>query len=548
MSPKPSHFLRKSMDLRKLIVCLAFLSAFIPFVSIINASYGVQRKQLIDSTLDSNFAYAKKLSKIIDEFLLSAQLQLSYAAGIVGPIMDDPAELSREAARLRMMSKSFSSIVIFDDTGRVLATSPQALQIQGKVIESDAVKDALRDRRPLVSEPYLSSAGNFILFVTSPIFSSSGKYLGAVGGAIYLQRENVLHRILGQHFYEDGSYIYVVDQGGRIIYHPNSSLVGSLEKGNAIVDKVSGGHSGRLEAVNSKGVEMLAGYAAVPSVGWGVVAQRPKEATLAPLTSLMQTVLTKTLPIAFVTLVLLLWSAKSISRPLRQLADGARNIGDSEASKQIREVRSWYFEARELKKALLVGIDVVQRSFLRLREDTNTDPLTKLGNRRRMQVALDGFQSAQTAFSVLSIDIDRFKIVNDTFGHDAGDVALKFLADRMVSLSRACDVPLRVGGEEFSILLPSTSLSVAANIAERLRADVEKMVIPVVGGITISIGVANWPETSTDVESVFKVADQMLYSAKRDGRNRVAVSGNVAAAPELLLQTEGVGQVGASPS
>jgi diguanylate cyclase (GGDEF)-like protein len=211
-------------------------------------------------------------------------------------------------------------------------------------------------------------------------------------------------------------------------------------------------------------------------------------------------------------------------------------------------VRSWYFEARELKKALLVGLDVVQRSFLRLREDTNTDPLTKLGNRRRMQVALDGFQSAQTAFSVLSIDIDRFKIVNDTFGHDAGDVALKFLADRMVSLSRACDVPLRVGGEEFSILLPSTSLSVAANIAERLRADVEKMVIPVVGGITISIGVANWPETSTDVESVFKVADQMLYSAKRDGRNRVAVSGNVAAAPELLLQTEGVGQVDASPS
>ncbi|MFZ6696837.1 sensor domain-containing diguanylate cyclase [Stenotrophomonas acidaminiphila] len=536
------------MDLRKLIVCLAFLSAFIPFVSTINASYGVQRKQLIDSTLDSNFAYAKKLSKIIDEFLLSAQLQLSYAAGIVGPIMDDPAELSREAARLRMMSKSFSSIVIFDDTGRVLATSPQALQIQGKVIESEAVKDALRDRRPLVSEPYLSSAGNFILFVTSPIFSSNGKYLGAVGGAIYLQRENVLHRLLGQHFYEDGSYIYVVDQGGRIIYHPNSSLVGSLEKGNAIVDKVSGGHSGRLEAVNSKGVEMLAGYAAVPSVGWGVVAQRPKEATLAPLTSLMQTVLTKTLPIAFVTLVLLLWSAKSISRPLRQLADGARNIGDSEASKQIRDVRSWYFEARELKKALLVGLEVVQRSFLRLREDTNTDPLTKLGNRRRMQVALDGFQSAQTAFSVLSIDIDRFKIVNDTFGHDAGDVALKFLADRMVSLSRACDVPLRVGGEEFSILLPSTSLSVAANIAERLRADVEKMVIPVVGGITISIGVANWPETSTDVESVFKVADQMLYSAKRDGRNRVAVSGNVAAARELLLQAEGVGQVGASPS
>jgi diguanylate cyclase (GGDEF)-like protein len=88
---------------------------------------------------------------------------------------------------------------------------------------------------------------------------------------------------------------------------------------------------------------------------------------------------------------------------------------------------------------------------------------------------------------------------------------------------RAYDVPLRVGGEEFLILLPSTTLATATQVAERLRRAVEEMKIPKVGSITVSLGVANWPQSSFDIEAVLKTADEMLYASKRGGRNRVSV-------------------------
>lgn len=511
------------MDLRKLILVLTFLGALVPFANTFYASYTVQRQQLVDTTLDSNYAYANKLAKSTEDFLQASQLQLAYTAQLLAAQMDDVDKLGGEAARLRMMSKAFNSITIFDATGKVLATSPETLGLQGRVLNSEAVKTALREKRPLISAPYQSATGNFIVFINHPIVSPSGRYLGAVGGAIYLQKENILDRLLGQHFYVDGSYLFVVDREKRIIYHPDQSRIGDFVTTNVVVDRVAAGQSGKGEAVNSRGVRMLAGYAPVASTGWGIVAQRPEEVTLAPLTQLMQTTLYKALPATILTLMFLLWSARLISRPLRLLADGARKMDDPASAKDIRAVRSWYFESRELKKALLMGIDAIQKSFSKLREDTTTDPLTGLGNRRRLQDALATFESQATTFSVISIDIDHFKAVNDTHGHDAGDKALRRLAQCMREACRTYDVPLRVGGEEFLILLPSTTSATAAQVAERLRVAVQAMDIPPVGKLTISLGVANWPQSSFDIEQVLKAADEMLYASKRGGRNRVCV-------------------------
>jgi len=515
-----SHWI---MDLRKLILVLTLIGALVPFANTFYASYTVQRQQLVDTTLDGNYAYANKLAKSTEDFLQSAQLQLAYTAQLLAVKMGDVAQLEDEAARLRMMSKSFNSITIFDASGTVLATSPEALGLQGKVLNSEAVKAALRERRPLISAPYQSATGNFIVFINHPIVSGSGEYLGAVGGAIYLQKENILDRLLGQHFYVDGSYLFVVDRHKRIIYHPDPNRIGDFVQNNAVVDRVAAGESGMGPAVNSRGIKMLAGYASVASTGWGIVAQRPEEATLAPLTQLMRSTLYKALPATLLTLILILWSARLISRPLRLLADGARKMEDPAAAKDIRAVRSWYFESRELKKALLIGVDAIHKSFSKLREDNATDPLTKLGNRRRMDEALANFESQANAFSVITIDIDHFKAVNDTYGHDAGDVALQYLAKCMREACRAYDIPLRVGGEEFVILLPSTTLTAAAQVAERLRVAVEQMVVPKVGRLTVSLGVANCPQSGFEVEAVLKAADEMLYASKRGGRNRVTV-------------------------
>ncbi len=128
-----------------------------PFANTFYAGYTVQRQQLMDTTLDGNYAYANKLAKSTEDFLQASQLQLAYTAQLLAIKMDDVSKLEEEAARLRMMSKSFNSITIFDAGGKVLATSPETLGLQGRVLGSEAVKTALRERRPLISAPYQSS-------------------------------------------------------------------------------------------------------------------------------------------------------------------------------------------------------------------------------------------------------------------------------------------------------------------------------------------------------------------------------------------------------
>ena len=512
------------LDLRRLILVLTICSALIPFLNTFYAGYLVQRQQLIDNTLEGHHAYATKLAQSTDDFLQSALQQLEYSANLMGAHMNDVDYLAKEATRLRLQTKSFNSVTIIDPTGYVLATSPETLQIKGKTLQSAGVTQTLSTRGPVISQPYMSTAGNYIVFVSQPIFDPQGEFLGAVGGSIYLKEDSILDTLLGSHFYQDGTYVYVVDQNRHIIYHPDNHRIGDQVINNDVINAVIRGESGTAPVVNSKGVEMLAGYAVIHASGWGIVAQRPKAATLAPLNKLMRSVLYKTLPIALLMLVVIWWSARRIASPLRQLANGAHDMDKPETAQNIQAVKSWYFESYELKKAMLKGLGLLQRNITKLREDVNTDPLTGLGNRRHLEAAIGAFQAQALPFSVIAIDIDHFKHINDGFGHDTGDEVLKQLARTMREVSRVDDLPCRVGGEEFLLLLPGTVLEAAAHVAERLRQMVEKMEIQPVGHITISLGVAHWPDTDPDIKAVFQQADVMLYAAKRGGRNRVMVS------------------------
>jgi len=125
---------------------------------------------------------------------------------------------------------------------------------------------------------------------------------------------------------------------------------------------------------------------------------------------------------------------------------------------------------------------------------------------------------------VLALDIDHFKRVNDSWGHDVGDSVIKNVAQQLSKSSRQTDVVCRNGGEEFLIILPGADREMAAVIAERVRKKIEQLEIIPVGHITLSIGVALWEADDTPLERIFKQADDALYAAKHAGRNRVVVS------------------------
>jgi diguanylate cyclase (GGDEF)-like protein len=154
-----------------------------------------------------------------------------------------------------------------------------------------------------------------------------------------------------------------------------------------------------------------------------------------------------------------------------------------------------------------------------------TDHLTGLANRRRFERQLEREVARATRyehpFCLLLIDIDNFKEVNDTHGHDAGDEALRRFGNVVQAGTRGIDTGARLGGDEFSVILPETDLEHGLEVAERLRVAINTMEIESVGRITASFGVAEFPSCAKTGDELKAVADAALYEAKRGGRDRV---------------------------
>jgi diguanylate cyclase (GGDEF)-like protein len=172
------------------------------------------------------------------------------------------------------------------------------------------------------------------------------------------------------------------------------------------------------------------------------------------------------------------------------------------------------------------SLSAVKEEMVRL---AHTDSLTGLHNRRffmqRLDEEIERVRRHGGSLSVLIFDLDHFKKVNDTHGHDMGDHVLKSVADASMDIKRITDVAARVGGEEFALLLPETNQDGAMKLAHRLRAAIEAVSTPRTDRssveITASVGVATVSQSSKDVENVLRHADEALYKAKHLGRNTV---------------------------
>lgn len=169
----------------------------------------------------------------------------------------------------------------------------------------------------------------------------------------------------------------------------------------------------------------------------------------------------------------------------------------------------------------------LRNANVRLREMSLTDELTEVGNRRhfdiRLREELNRSSRFGHTFSLMIVDIDSFKFYNDRYGHQQGDAVLQQLGRLLRSISREGDVPCRVGGEEFAVILPETTKYDATLFAERLRRGVAASVKTPDDGasVTVSVGLAAFPEDAKTHEEIFRTADAALYQSKQGGKNRV---------------------------
>jgi diguanylate cyclase (GGDEF)-like protein len=225
--------------------------------------------------------------------------------------------------------------------------------------------------------------------------------------------------------------------------------------------------------------------------------------------------------------------AHALSGPLRRIGEPGSNIGVMTVAR-----RDEPFGPGERDVFLyLIGQAAASIENVALHELVSeqavTDDLTQLSNKRAFRNFAEREAARARRFehslSLLVLDIDDFKQVNDTHGHLQGDEVLRRVARALDAESREIDMPARYGGEEFVVGLPETGLQGAEELAERVRERIAAERVPLVATdgtlkVTASIGVASLPDSAGDVESLIAAADTALYAAKRGGKNRVVVA------------------------
>lgn len=204
-----------------------------------------------------------------------------------------------------------------------------------------------------------------------------------------------------------------------------------------------------------------------------------------------------------------------------------------------------------LENEKLVGILSIReltKAYELLQIEANTDPLTQVSNRRpflkTLETQFDRARQDGVPMSVAMLDVDHFKRINDTYGHDAGDKTLQQLSRMLIREFRTIDLVGRLGGEEFALVFPDTDLIGAYAACERLRATIQSSEIVADAykiRLTVSIGLTEICAQANDAAALLKRADELLYVAKNSGRNQVTVEGGVTIPPKVHNAAEVVG-------
>ncbi|MFQ5847437.1 MAG: diguanylate cyclase [Candidatus Methylomirabilales bacterium] len=462
-------------------------------------------------------------------------------------VLDAQRALGSDAPALRRLKDYLNSVrKKFVHYEELLVLDPEAHVVASSAGQPDAVKlppDWLQEVKKdtvILGHPYWDNGlKQTVMMIAVPIKAANDRFLGAFAAKLNFHTvDGILKSFSLGH---TGQVSLITGEGALIISSQIPSRPPQRTKlapatVRALLDK----ESAPLEYTDDQGKQVLGTLKPLPQLDWAVVAEIGKGEAYAQfvrlwnLTFLMVSGLL--LGIGLTAYLL----GVTIVRPLDRLTDGAAKVaaGDLEVDLPVvsRGEVGYMTEVfnhmvarlRQGREALGAINKTLSQKNKKLEELSITDGLTGLHNRSHLMETLTKettrARRLDHPFSVLMIDIDHFKRYNDSFGHLAGDAVLTKMASIFIRSIRSVEYAARYGGEEFLVMLPETEPDGALEAAERIRTRVFEETFdngsePV--GITISIGVAGFPEHGDTPESVIASADAALYEAKRSGRNRV---------------------------
>jgi len=385
----------------------------------------------------------------------------------------------------------------------------------------------LRTRDALVGDATWDAAiGKAVIVVVAPIRRDDGQLLGALSGKINL---NGVIDMLQDHAGGGGRDVSVITEQGRLVIRASGTsadLMKTTVPAATFRELIE--HEGQpVVQSRPQGGEVLAVLRRVPQLRWAAVAEAPPTTAAAAGESHGLRTSLIVLGLLIVVAVLAMTASTLVTRPLVRLSEAAARAAAGDLSAELPPGGSG--EVGYLTRAFstLVARLREREGQSELERLSLTDALTGLYNRRHLMGTLASevqrSRRLRRSFTVLLADVDQFKQYNDTHGHLAGDTALVKIAEVFRQTTRAVDCVARYGGEEFVVMLLECSLSTAAIVAERVRARVAQQELGA-GRLTVSIGLAEYPEGGDTPEDLIATADAAMYRAKGAGRNQVVVA------------------------
>jgi diguanylate cyclase (GGDEF)-like protein len=447
--------------------------------------------------------------------------------------------LRSELERFMANHDIMDSVGIYDLDGfRMVSGFPNPLNAGVPSSDRDWFREVKGTGQPYLGVPVRSRATNHPAAPYAvPIFRDDGE-LGAIlvaGISLHALSDDITSINVGPSVRAN---LLDLRGNGVILAHVDSSrILTEISGRNEAASELQRGSSGTLETVSSAGEPVLSSFATVPGFRWGVLILQPSAVAFAPLEAATRRAIMLGALVVIAAAISASLMAVAITRPLAHLRRAARAVADGDLEQRLGftsgdEIgqlgRDFDRMAHELA-ARTAGILALQEE---LRAEAIRDALTGLFNRRYLDATLGRELQRATRhhapIGVAMLDLDFFKRINDTLGHETGDVVLREVGALLRERSRGEDVAARYGGEELVLVLPGATLADTFRRAESIREGmatlpVQSQLAPV-GSVTVSIGVAAYPDSGAEAETLLRAADKALYQAKANGRNRVVIA------------------------
>ena len=529
-------------SIRNQILAFALAATLIPAAVSLGISYG-QNKRLLEARVAEDLrSQSRQGAGAIGVWLKERLYDLRVFAGsdeVVNNLAGGAGGGSPTSGRLHDYLVSlherfgdFEQIAVVDRNGRVVATSLR--HVTPIALGDDWVQAMRRDNRVIGRPRADPTSRRTKLVVAVPVRGQDGRVMGALAADLNLAQ---MHGIVRAFAHEASGWVTVLDTGGTTIARSDAfSPRAATPIAERTRRKLLANRGEALEYGDDARGTLVGTLDAVPQAPWAVVAEVSATAAYQEMRSFRNVALA-------VVVLLLLASATAawrlgliIVRPLDRLTLAASEVaagdlavdlppgGAGEVGSLTSVFNHMVRRLREGRRELDLTNAALQLKNEELERLSATDSLTGLANHRALVQRLrdEAARSRRSGrpFAVVMTDVDHFKDYNDAFGHPAGDEVLKRIGALLADATRAVDCVARYGGEEFALVLPETDIAGALLVAERIRARVAEGEFPG-RRVTLSLGVAEFPTSTDSADGIIAVADQALYRAKRNGRDRV---------------------------